>query len=803
MLLVVACGAGAPATSAPTVIPAPLPTSRVSDGSREGEAVNDAAPAAEPPSASTARTTPQPFDTQADREIGALVTAAIAERKLPGAVVAVGRREGVVFLRAWGRRALDPAPEPMTPDTIFDLASLTKPIVTATSIALLAERGALRLDDPASRYLKEIDRPPTRAITLRQLLTHTAGLPRANPLRDYDEGPERAWAHLFAIDPTTKPGAGYFYDDIGYLWLGEIVARVAGVPLDAFAGENVFAPLSMRETGFGVPEDLRARAAPTEPRRTDGRMIRGQAHDPRAWRLGGVAGHAGLFSTARDLTRFARMLLSEGSLDGARVLAADSVRTLTRAENAGHAVRTPGWDVRSPYSGLRGNRLGGRAYGHGGFTGVSLWLDPERDLFVIFLSNRVHPDGSGNVIRLVGDVTDAAVGALERSEHACAAPVEPVLAGIDVWRARGFTPLAGKRVGLLTHDAARGRDGRRTADVLHDARELTLGALFSPEHGLGSAREGAVGDATDAATGVRVHSLFGPVREPSEAMLADLDALVVDLVDVGTRFFTYASTVRRVLEAAARHGLPVLVLDRPNPLGGREVEGPVLDEGQETFVNYHPLPIRHGMTLGELALFVNAERAIGAEVEVVPVRGWRRELTFDATGLRWHDPSPNLRSPRAALLYPAVGLLEGTNLSVGRGTDAPFEQLGAPWLDATRLVATLRSAGLAGVGFEPTEFTPASGPHARERCRGVRLAVLDEAAFRPVRTGLELARQIAKLHSARFDTERLWKLVGSRELVQRLLGGASVRALEELAAPRLRHFLTTREPYLRYPDCAG
>jgi uncharacterized protein YbbC (DUF1343 family) len=809
-VLLLACGSSATGGSTPRTANVAAPTTTVAPA-RVAPGPSDPPPRASSTEALACDEGPPSLAPQATGEISRLVQAQIAAGQLLGAVVVVGRRAGVVMAHAWGRRASVPAPEAMTLDTVFDLASLTKPIATATSLALLAEHGKLSLDDRASRYVPELDRPRTRAITLRQLLLHTAGLPIENRLADYDGGPDQALARALAVDPESRPGARYRYSDIGYLWLGEIVRRVAGQPLDAFVRAHVFTPLGMRETAFGAESTLRARAAPTEPRKATGVMIRGEVHDPRAFRLGGVAGHAGLFSTAGDLVRFARMMLGSGELDGVRVLQPASVAALTRAESAGGALRTPGWDVRSERSRLRGRLLSDRAYGHGGFTGVSLWIDPERDLFVLFLSNRVHPDGKGYVISLVGDVTDAAVRglgaptgaevALTRSCERDATPGAPVAVGIDVLRASGFAALAGKRVGLVTHDAARAADGRRTADVLYAARELTLVALFSPEHGMGGTREGRIGDAVDIATGLPVHSLFGPTRKPTDAMLDGIDALVVDLVDVGTRFFTYMSTVRQVLEAAAARGLPVVILDRPNPLGGAVVEGPVLDDAPASFVNYHPLPVRHGMTIGELGSLVNAGRDIDARLDVVPVTGWCREMRFDETGIAWHAPSPNLPSPEAALLYPAVGLLEGTNLSVGRGTDSPFAVVGAPWLDGPRLVAALGAAELPGVTFTATRFTPAQAKYKGRACGGVRLEVVDPSAFCPVRTGLAIARAVHALHGVAFQTEDLVRLVGSTAIVRSLFDGASPADLERLAEPRLRAFLESRDKFLRYPYC--
>ncbi|MDD9938979.1 MAG: serine hydrolase, partial [Myxococcales bacterium] len=349
--------------------------------------------------------------------IDAVVSSAIAESKLPGAVVTVGRSNGILFQRAYGHRSLVPERTPMTEDVIFDLASLTKPLVTAALVHKLAEERKLGLGDPIARHLPELDGKRTGEITILQLLLHSSGLPRVTRLRDYELPREQALANLLATRTEHRPGARYLYGDVAYLWLGVLIERVAGVPLDRLAREHLFQPLGLTHTRFRPPADWLPRIAPTE--RTDKRpspLIHGVVHDPRAYRLGGVAGNAGLFSTADDLARLARTLLQRGSLDGQRVLSAHSVDTMTRPHPVGtRTVRTPGWDVRSDYDTHRGTRLSPAAYGHGGYTGVSLWIDPQLDLFVLFLSNRVHPDGDGNVLQLAGDVADAAVAAIAPS----------------------------------------------------------------------------------------------------------------------------------------------------------------------------------------------------------------------------------------------------------------------------------------------------------------------------------------------------------------------------------------------------
>jgi len=734
--------------------------------------------------------------------VDALIASAIAAGRLPGCAIAVGRHDRLYALKAYGKRALVPTEQAMTEDTVFDLASLSKPVATATLLAQLVERGSLALDDRIGRHLPELNRPRTRAITVRQLLLHTAGLPHVNPLTDYGD-PRTAIARTLAVDPVGVPGQRFLYSDVGFIWLGELVRRVSGQPLDALAQSALFAPLAMNDTRFAPPASWRPRIAPTEItklRAPTPQLIHGIVHDPRAYRLGGIAGNAGVFSTAADLARYARMLLSGGELDGTRVLAAQSVAALTKPQLAGGILRTPGFDARSEYSRLRGKRLSASAFGHGGYTGTSLWVDPERDLFVVFLSNRVHPDATGNVIGLVGAVTDELVTAVEQLDD-CAFLQNEVAPGIDVLQARGFDRLQGKRIGLVTHLAATTRAGVPTLDVLARAPGVTLGAVLTPEHGLESAREGRIADGAVPALGVPVYSLFGPTRRPDARMLRGLDALVVDLVDVGTRFYTYMSTLHEVLRAGAEHGLPVIVLDRPNPLGGVLVDGPVLDANVRSFVNHHPLPVVHGLSAGELATLIARDEGLSVQLEVIEARGWRREARFAQTGLRWRKPSPNLPRPESALLYPAVGLLESTNLSVGRGTTRPFELFGAPWLDARGVLAALASQRVPGVRFSTTKYTPSAAPYARTPCQGVRLQVTDPDAYRPVRTALAIAQALRARHPGEWDATNLPKLLGDSRTFDALLAGTQSSALPRLWDGELQAFREKRERVLLYRDC--
>jgi uncharacterized protein YbbC (DUF1343 family) len=724
-----------------------------------------------------------------EEAIDAEVERTLSAHGAPGCVVAMGRRDGVIFRRAYGRRAVDPAPETMTPDTIFDLASVTKAVATATSVMILYERGQLDLDAPASLHLPELGGGAHARITTRQLLLHISGLPPVDLLRDYGEDRAADIARIASLPLEAPPGARVRYTDLGYVLLGELVARVSGRPLERFAHDEIFAPLGMRDTGYLPDASLLARVAPTEraERRAD-ELIRGVVHDPRAWRLGGVSGNAGLFSTVDDLSRFARMMLGGGELEGTRVLRAATVATMTEAHALPGGRRALGWDITR-------DGMSAHAYGHGGYTGTSLWMDPDDDVFVILLSNRVHPSGEGDVQPLV-----AALGpiAVEAARHASPPARSPVMTGVDMLEREGFSTLRGAHVALLSHRAARARDGRRTLDVLVDAPEVTVTRVWAPEHGLSGDREGQVRDATDARTGLRVHGLFGRVREPSDAMLEGVDTIVVDLQDVGVRFYTYASTVRRVLEAAKARDLRVVILDRPDPLGGLDPRGPVSEPELASFINHHPLPARHGMTLGELATLLNAERGIHARLEVVEVEGWRRGMSWADTGLRWVPASPNLRTPEEVELYPALALLEGTNVSVGRGTETPFEVIGAPWIDADALREAVGPH--PGLRIENAVFTPRTATHRRARCRGLRLVLEDRDAFEPVRTGLAIASAIGRLYPGAWEPERMVQMVGDRAVFAALLAGASLDALEAAWRERLASFAVLRARYLRYPE---
>jgi len=477
------------------------------------------------------------------------------------------------------------------------------------------------------------------------------------------------------------------------------------------------------------------------------------------------------------------------------------------------AVRGLGWDIDTTFSSNRGELFPIGSYGHTGFTGTSLWMDPASGGYVVFLSSRLHPDGAGDVTPLRARVATLAAAAMLDVPHAPRAaapslaaasvpapqPAAPVLAGIDVLARDGFKLLQGKKVGLLTNHTGIDRNGRSSIDVLHAGIGENLVALFSPEHGIrGTEDREDVASEKDTKTGLTVHSLYGAARRPTDDMLKGLDTIVVDLADVGTRFYTYHATMGYVMEEAAKRKIGVVVLDRPNPINGWQIEGPLPERTGTALVDYHPMPIRHGLTMGELARLFNGERKMEADLTVVPVENWVRDAWFDQTGLTWLNPSPNMRNLNQATLYPGIGAIEYSNISVGRGTDQPFEQLGAPWIDGHRLADALNARRLPGIRFYPVVFTPASSKYANERCQGVFLVVTDRAALSPVRVGLEIAGALGRLFGAAYRLENTALLLGSQSSLERVVRGEDPAVVAAGWSADEARWRQTRAKYLLY-----
>jgi len=756
--------------------------------------------------------------------VDTIIQQAIADGSIPGAVLVVGHDGQVIFRKAYGNRALEPRREAMTLDTVFDLASLTKVIATTTAVMQLVERGKVRLNDPVAKYLPEFAKNGKEDITVRQLLTHYSGLEPDLDLKTPWEGKETAYRMAFAETPQDPPGSGFSYSDINFIVLGALVERVSGETLDVYAARQIFTPLKMTHTRFLPPVAWRAKIAPTQYDENE-HMLRGVVHDPTARRMGGVAGHAGLFSTADDLSKFAQALLNGGG----GILSAMSVEKMTRPEQPPSApvLRGFGWDIDSPFSSNRGDLFPVGSYGHTGFTGTSLWIDPTTQSYIILLTNAVHPRGKGNAIALRSKVATAVAAALpltadekeaqrwsaitgynEAQSAARRVSVRNgnVKSGIDVLEEHGFDvlhmPERKKKIGLVTNQTGLDAQGRRTIDVLAQVPGVSLEAIFSPEHGVtGTLDTTDINNSKDAATGVPVYSVYGAsdaARRPPLDVMKNLDAVVFDVQDAGAPFYTYETTLGYFLEAAAKAGVEVVVLDRPNPITGSFVQGPVSDSGRESFTNYWMVPVRHGMTMGELAKMFNAERNINAKLTVVPMEGWQRGDWFDSTGLTWVNPSPNLRSLTEATLYPGVALIEGTNVSVGRGTDAPFELVGAPWMKSRELAAYLNGRGISGVRFVPVTFTPTASVYNGQTCQGVNVVLLERNALDAPELGIELAAALRKFYPTDFKMERMADLLVNQAAYDALVAGQDPRRIAQDWQEELEKFELVRKKYLIY-----
>jgi uncharacterized protein YbbC (DUF1343 family)/CubicO group peptidase (beta-lactamase class C family) len=770
--------------------------------------------------------------------IDTIVEEGIRAHSWPGAVVLVGHNGRVIFRKPYGQRALEPQPEPMTPATIFDMASLTKCLSTATAIMQLYEQGRLRLDDPVAKYLPDFAVNGKEDITIRQLLTHYSGLPADLDLQQPWTGEAEGYRRAMESIPVTAAGVQFRYSDINFIVLGRLVEKLSGMPLNQYYAEKIAAPLGLVHSNFLPAVSDRANIAPTQYDE-EHRMLRGVVHDPTSRRMGGVAGHAGLFSTADDVSIYAQNLLDRLAGRPSRFpLEQQTLIKMTTPEEpaTGTALRGFGWDIESPFSSNRGTIFPVGSFGHTGFTGTSLWMDPASNTYVIVLANAVHPNGpTTGVVNLRSRIADVAAlsAALAPDNGALAARLTgynetltgmrrwpasdgDVRLGIDVLEEQHFTPLASLlaqhhgnlRVGLLTNQTGLDSSGRRTLDIFaNDAATalpgLHLTTIFSPEHGItGVLDQASITNAKDAFTGLPIVSLYGPKdadRRPPLDTLRGLDAVVIDLQDVGVRYYTYEAVLRYFLEAAAQTRTAIVVLDRPNPLSGSMIQGPISDIDAASYVDVASLPVRHGLTLGELARWLNGQLRLDAPLTVVAMQGWQRGDWFDSTSLTWVNPSPNLHGLTGTTLYPALGLIEGTNISVGRGTSAPFERLGSPWIDGRALAHYLNHRDLAGVRFMPVSFTPAgSYPYAGELCSGVEIELTGRNELDAPELGIELAAALKKLYGEKFSLGKMNTLLGNKAVLADLEQGRDPERIAEDWQASLAAFTRQRAQYLLY-----
>jgi uncharacterized protein YbbC (DUF1343 family)/CubicO group peptidase (beta-lactamase class C family) len=757
------------------------------------------------------------FDRRLGQRLDSLINAALAGGAAPGAAVVVGRHGQLVHGRGYGRIDGAAGSARVTDSTRFDLASLTKVIATTTAAMILEEEGKLDLSKPVSHYLPEFNAPDKAAITVHHLLAHNGGFRSGAPLwREHDT------LDAFIRAMNERPlayltGDSTIYSDWDLILTGAIVERLTGTTLDNFLQQRVWGPLGMRDTGFNplatgpATADTNCMFAfrPDHPllpliavteldtvyRKT---VVRGVVHDENACALRGVAGHAGLFSSARDLSTFARMMLSGGSLNGVRILRPTTIARWT-ARQGPRSSRALGWDT--PATGSSAGRFfSPRSFGHTGFTGTSIWLDPEKGIYVILLTNRVNPTRANMkheaLRRAVADMVQQAVRDAPVIEWQPNPPARSVGPGADRLLGEYGELLRGKRIALVSNHSGRLTNGQHLADVLHGIYDGKLVALFGMEYDIRSNDYSVPRDpekTIDARTGVPKYSLYGELHKPTPEMLAGVDVIVFDIQEVGARFYEHINILGFVMEAAAQQGIDVVVLDRPNPLGGDKQEGFVTDdEFLFRFGSYARVPVVHGLTMGELAQYYNGERqlrgGVKAKLHVVPMTGWKRSMFYDQTGFEWRKPSPNLLTLNSLLAYVGTCLFEALNVSEGRGTDHPFEWIGAPWLDNARAVELLNGLKLPGVRFSAVEFTPEQKPyHGRppemtgEHVRGVALEVTDRNAFAPYRTGVALLWAVHKLHADKlvWNDDVLLRLAGTRRLKEMIVAG---RSPDEIAA---------------------
>jgi len=834
-------------------------------------------------------------------QISTLLSAAVATHRPPGAVVLIGHNNHIVFEQAYGVRKLagepglsltgpagQPSPaEPMTEDTIFDMASLSKCLSTATAIMQLYEAGKITsFNDPLEKYLPAFNEQhdPTRAkVTLRMLLTHTSGeAPDVNLKTPWGlAAPDKAEGIHLALTTPLKaaPGDHFEYSDVNFILLGDLVETLSGEPLDVYAQTHIFKPLGMTDTRYlplakacgpqqisgsalslpapkdpGAPSmarpyrymggnvnrslanwpchnenwstSLLPRIAPTA-HDNEGtpatnpdfdRLLRGTVHDPTTRRMGGVAGHAGVFSTAHDVSLFAQALLEKLLHNtGPFPLKQSTLQLMTRPQQptipgAPH-LDSEMW-ASTELSDANAAQADAIADAIADATKDALSIPvPSKDL-----SSRPDPEQAKRVEGAVERpaVVPGPVDCNQPNVFCDPTKIANVRTGIDVLESTHFAALANlHHIALLTNQTGLDAHGHRTIDILHalTTYNLQLTTLFSPEHGLlGRQDTEHLSAETDPTTGLHVTSLFGPTdadKRPSHAQLKDLDAVVIDLQDAGVRFWTYEAATAYFLEAASReqteyhHDLEIILLDRPNPLGGLQVQGPVSDPGLASYIDYMPLPVRHGLTLGELSRYIVATKHLATHLTVVPMQHWQRTESFADTGLPWISPSPNLRSLTAATLYPALGFLDYTNISVGRGTPTPFELFAAAWFNAPEVAAALTARHIPGVTFAATPTTVADDanhyPFHGQTIPAVRITLTARNALDSPELGIEILSILHRLYPTQFQLDRTLRLLGSRSTLEALQRGDDPRSISLTWTTALDQFKSATAPYLLYP----
>ena len=709
---------------------------------------------------------------------------AVRKAGAPGAVALVGRSDEVLFRGASGQRQLSPKRRPAERDTLYDLASLTKVICTTSSILRLRDAGKLALDQPLGEH---VPLGWGGAVTFRHVLTHTAGLPALLPgMKDKVKSLADAVAQISKVELRSEPGERRVYSDLGFIVLAQIVELLEKDTFDKVCEKYLFKPLEMKDTGFNPSDKMKDNCAATEQCPWRGKMVVGEVHDENAWAIGGVSGHAGLFSTIDDLGKFCAGLLA-GKVHPEKTL--DEAAALTHVPF--YPWQALGWKIDPWECGIEGHLASRNAIGHTGWTGTSLWIDRDSGIYSVLLSNTCHPSRDARDNRTLRQVFHRAVNAELYPTRA------NVHTGLDRLPWDNFDAIENKRTALLTHLAAVDQLSRDGMQVLGLPGGGAPRRIFTPEHGLRGAAE--AGEIVGAQQGPgEIVSLYGEQKAPTPAQLADIDVLIVNLQDIGARYYTYVATMKDCLIACAKAGKPVIVLDRPNPLGGVVIEGPIAEQ-TEKLVCAARAPIRHGLTMGEMAEFLQQTTPAlkSLKLSVLELDGWRRDLYWDALAYPWVAPSPNIPDWETALLYVGTCLFEGVNLNEGRGTETPFHIVGAPWLDPEKVIARIKGEPLIGVALSPEDYTPRSMPGRAgtptfmdQPCRGIRMRVTDHVAVRPFALTYALLHAIRETH----ETQLEWK-----PFFDTLAGGPGLRKALEAGIPPQK-YLEDLQPSLAAYD---
>lgn len=694
---------------------------------------------------------------------------AVARAKTPGAAAYIGRHDETLLWDVAGNRECVPEQKPVDKFTLYDLASLTKVIATTTAIMQLRDAGKLDLDQPVAEVIPV---PAFRAFTFRHLLTHTSGLIGYDTWYKEVSSLNDIIQRLASLPLNSPPGTRRLYSDFGFMLLGKSVELLSQDSLDAYCRKHIFEPLAMSRTTYKPPEEWRDNCAATELCAWRQRVMIGEVHDEHAFAIGGISGHAGLFSTADDLGKFARAILHGYAL---------TEKTLDEMARLGQVPAYPwqglGWKIDPWWNSVDGFVPSRAAIGHTGWTGTNLWIDRHAGFYAILLSNSCHPSRTQRDNRLMRRAFSTGIASV------CPPKTVNPHSGLDRLLWEEFEPLRGKRVALLTNTAAADLLGRSVMDVLAFDPSITVQRIFTPEHGL-YAQEEAGKSVQKQKASAPIISLYGEQRQPTPDQLADIDVFLVDLPDVGSRYYTYADTMKECMAACAKAKKTVCVLDRPNPLGGTILEGPIARKFGAA-VCWAPVPIRHGMTLGETALFFQktAFAKSGLDVQVLLVDAWPREHLFHECDLAWLPPSPNIPNADTALWYVGACLFEGVNLNEGRGTESPFQFVGAPWLDAEKIAAALDPAEIPGCRIQTNAYTPKSIPgkashpeYENQTCHGIQVEILQPPQVRAFTSAVAMLRAIRRIHPGQLSFKPSFDL---------LAGGPWLREQIEKDTPAL------------------